>query len=67
MTDAITDKKRLANLRARAALVGVVLHALESDYGEMVYIFSRWAMTRQLDSIEAAERWLDGVTGVNHG
>ncbi|MDO8262192.1 MAG: hypothetical protein Q7T21_03095 [Gallionella sp.] len=61
------DQKRLATLRARAAMAGVVLHAIEGDCGEMIYIFSRWSMTRQLESIESAERWLDGVTGVKHG
>lgn len=62
-----TPEKRLSNLRARAALDGVVLHAIEGDFGATIFIFSKWAMTRQLDSIEAAERWLAGVTGVNHG
>lgn len=60
------DQKRIASLRARAALAGVVMHGIEGDFGDIIFIFSRWAMTRQLDSIEAAERWLDGVTGAAH-
>jgi hypothetical protein len=55
--------KRLVNLRARAALAGVTLHALDNDYGKSVYIVSRWAMTRELADLGAVEKWLDRVTG----
>lgn len=54
--------KRVFTLRARAALAGVVLHVIE---GENLYIFNRWALCRQLESIESAERWLDAVLGGN--
>ena len=57
--------KRVSTLRARAALAGVVIHVIEGDSGETLYIFSRWELCRQLDSIEAAERWLDAMTGCN--
>ncbi len=60
------DTKRLANLKARAALAGVTLHtAIEN--GVMIYIVSRWYLTKVLDTIGAAESWLDQVTGVAHG
>lgn len=55
--------KRLATLRALAALAGVTLHALDNDYGKTVYIISRWAMTRELADLDAVENWLDRVTG----
>jgi hypothetical protein len=62
------NQKRLATLRARAALAKYVLSSIEGDHGQTIYVFSRWALCRQLDSIDSAERWLDHVTGVkNHG
>lgn len=51
----------------KAALAGITAHATEDDHGEPVVIVSRWAMTRQLESLEAADKWLDMVTGVKHG
>ncbi len=55
--------KRLATLRARAALAGVTLHVIENDHGKTVYIVSRWAMTRELADLDAVEGWLASVTG----
>jgi hypothetical protein len=60
------DQKRLATLRARAALAGVTLYQSTTDTGQPCYIVSRWALTRQLESLDAAEHWLDQVTGVKH-
>jgi hypothetical protein len=57
------DQNRLATLRARAALAGVTLYPT-TENGKPVYIVSRWYLTRQLDSLDAAEKWLDLVTGV---
>lgn len=57
--------KRVSTLRAKAALAGVVIHVIEGDSGETLYIFSRWELCRQLDSIESAERWLDAMTGIH--
>ena len=65
--DSTTDAKRLASLRARAAIAGIVLHAIENDHGKTVYIFTKWATTREIDSLSVAEMWLDMVTGVRHG
>ena len=59
--------KQLATLRARAALAGIALNAIEDDYGSTVFIVSRWAMTRQIDTLEAVADWLDSVTGGRHG
>ena len=61
------EKKRLATLRARAAMAGVQLHVYgDEDTGQTVYLVSRWALTRQLESLDAAEAWLTQVTGVKH-
>jgi len=56
--------KRLATLKARFALAGITLCAIENDHGETVYIVSRWALTRELESLDAVEAWLTQVTGV---
>ena len=61
--DFTADQKRLATLRAKAALSGHILHAIEGDNGRTLYIFSKWAQVRQLESIERAEMWLSHVTG----
>lgn len=62
------DQKRVATLRARAAEAGVQLHVFDDeDTGKTFYLVSRWNMTRQLESIDAAEAWFDLVTGVKHG
>ncbi|MDZ4145691.1 MAG: hypothetical protein U1D29_14345 [Burkholderiales bacterium] len=59
------EKKRLATLRARAAMAGVQLHVYDDeDTGQTVYLVSRWALTRDLASLDAVETWLTQVTGV---
>ena len=60
----INTQKQLATLRARCALAGVTLHALENDHGKTVYIVSRWALTRELADLESVAAWLKKVTGV---
>ena len=56
--------KRFATLQARCAIAGVSLHQLENDHGALVYIVSRWALTRELADLDAVASWLDRVTGV---
>ena len=57
------DPKRFATLQARAALAGVTLHQLEGDFGKQIYVATRWAMTKQLESLSEVEQWLDWVAG----
>ena len=57
-------QKRLATLRARCALAGVVLHQIENDHGKTVYIVSKWALTRELADLNGVSGWLEKVTGV---
>ena len=57
------DPKRLATLKARAALAGVVVHDLEDDRGQPEYIATKWALTKSLHSLDALEAWLDRVAG----
>ena len=56
--------KPFANLRARCALAGIVLSAIENDHGKTVYIVSKWALTRELPDLESVSAWLQKVTGV---
>lgn len=60
------DSKRFTTLRARAALAGLVLYQSTDDKGRTVYVVSRWALTKLLDTLDATEIWLDAVTGVRH-
>ena len=57
------ELKRFATLRATAALSGVTLFCIEGDLQPVVYIATRWAMTKQLDSLDDAASWLARVTG----
>lgn len=61
---AIQRQKRLANLKAQAALSGVSLVESTDDRGRTVYMASRWAHTKQLDSLDEVETWLMRVNNV---
>jgi hypothetical protein len=64
VTSAMLDPKRLSTLRARAALAGVQLHVFDDeDTLKVIFIVSRWAMTKQLESLDAVSDWLDRVIG----
>lgn len=66
--DSRLDPQRLARLRARAATANVQFHCFnDEDTGQTIFAVSRWAMVRQLESVEAAEKWLDMVLGVKNG
>ena len=56
------DEKRLATLRARCALAGVYLHDFEGDFGP-AYVVTRWHLTRELQTLDQVENWIDMVTG----
>lgn len=56
--------KLFATVQARCALAGVSLHQLENDRGDVVFIVSRWALTRELADLDAVASWLDRVLGV---
>jgi len=55
--------KQFATLQARAALAGVILYRVDDDHGDEVFVVSRWALTRELRSLEEVEEWLDLATG----
>ena len=60
----MSTDKLFATVQARCALAEVTLHQLENDHGRMVFIVSRWALTRELANLDAVASWLDRVTGV---
>ena len=55
--------KRLSSAIARAALIGVIVHRIESDFGGEEFIASRWALTKAFSSLDALEAWIDRVAG----
>lgn len=60
------DQTNLTRLRAKASEVGVQIYAFDDeDTGKTVFVVSRWNLTRQLDSLNSIEKWLDRVAGVS--
>lgn len=55
--------KHLATLKARCALAGVALTESTDDHGRPVFVASRWALTRQFESLNDLDQWVDRVTG----
>lgn len=58
------DPKRLATAKARAAMAGVELHAIEDDAGKPLFVCCKWALTASFDNLDDVETWLDRVAGV---
>ncbi|MEO8022098.1 hypothetical protein [Polaromonas sp.] len=56
-------EKRYATMQARAALAGVTLQRIEDDRGREVFIVSRWAMTREIATLDDVEAWLARIEG----
>ena len=64
VAEALVDKayrKRYETSRARAALRGIALHAMDDDRGGPLYVASFHALTRQFRALGDVETWLDGV------
>jgi hypothetical protein len=55
--------KRLANLGARCALVGVELYAIESDDGAPLYVGSKWALCRHMRHLDEVAAWIAQIDG----
>lgn len=55
--------KTLNTIRARCALLGIVLAVTEDDHGQPLYVATRWAMTRAFSSLTEVEGWLVGIEG----
>lgn len=57
------DAKRLANLRARAALQGVELHVTTDDRGMPLYCGVKWAMCKHMHSLDDVAEWVQRIDG----
>lgn len=55
------DSKRLANAKARTALWGGTLTAIDGDDGRPLFIVSRWALTKALSTLDEVDAFLDKV------
>lgn len=55
--------KALDTLRARCALLGIVLAITENDHGRPLYVATRWAMTKTFSSLEEVGAWLSEIEG----
>ena len=53
-----TVGKAFETLRARAALAGFALDAIEADDGARVFVITRWALTRELPGLGDVEAFL---------
>lgn len=51
-------------LRARCALLGIVLTVTDDDHGRPLYVATRWAMTKAFSSLDDVAGWLDSIGGV---
>jgi hypothetical protein len=57
------DRKRFDTARARAALRGITLHAIESDGGTALYVATFHALTKSFTDLGELEAWVDMVDG----
>lgn len=53
--------KVLDTLRARCALLGIVLTVTEDDHGQTLYVATRWAMTKAFSNLDDVGQWLDQI------
>lgn len=61
--EAVAADKTFATLQARAALAGVALSRLDDDRGKPMFVASKWALTRQLASLEEVASFLTKIGG----
>lgn len=59
MTEA--DAKRLATLKARAALAGVMVLDSKDETGRPEWVATRWALTKAFSSLDELAAWLDRI------
>lgn len=59
-----TDEKRLANLTARCALQGVQLVVTTDDRERPLYVGHKWALCRQMTSLDEVAEWVSRIDGL---
>ncbi|WP_342616967.1 hypothetical protein [Rhodoferax sp. GW822-FHT02A01] len=64
-TAQLDHAKRLATLTAQCALAGVLLYETTDDHDRPAYVVTRWALTRQLATLDEVQQWLVQVMGVS--
>lgn len=52
------DPKVLATLKARCARLGIELYVTDDDAGKPLFVAVKWAMTRQLHSVDDVEAFI---------
>ena len=57
--------KAIATARARAALAGITMHLLPADGGGVVFLLTKWHLTRELPDLAAVQAFLEQV-GARH-
>lgn len=57
------EPKAVATLTARAALAGVVLHTVEDDAGNPLFIATKWSLTRQMGTVAEVDEFLQRLGG----
>ncbi len=55
--------KAFQTIRARCALLGIVMAITGDDHGRPLYVATRWAMTKAFSSVEEVASWLSGIEG----
>lgn len=57
------DMKRLATLRARAAIQGVELHVSSDDLGRPLFVGCKWALCRHMSTLDEVAEWVSRIDG----
>lgn len=55
--------KRLANLKAIAAFAGITVFEIDSDFGGVELVATRWSLTKSFRDLDELADWLSRVTG----
>lgn len=58
-------RKAFSTLQAAAAMRGFRLDLIETDTGAAAYVISRWALTKQLASLDEVSTFLQRVGGTD--
>ncbi len=62
--EAVGIRKRIDTLRARAAICGIAMEAVEDDQGDLTFIASIGATTLPFRRLDDVERWLSGLEAI---
>lgn len=60
-------RKEFATLQATAALRGFRLDRIEADDGGVAYVITRWALTKQINSLDELRAFVEQIGGTHAG